>query len=179
MTTLPGPDMPKVSIRRLLTRLAALALTTGVVVPAAAASTIDPNIDPELTADGPVDREHIDELDAAAALGRGLALALSEMRPLDATQLASTWALSEHQVRRLAVAHALEWTFKLVGDDLIIDHLSRDGDPTIRTEIARAAWVRRAAGGDPNVLVRLAEDPDPRVRAVARRARPGDGPRTA
>ena len=175
MTTLPEADMPKVSIRRLLTRLAALALTTGVVVPAAAANTIHP----ELTADGPVDREHIDELDAAAALGRGLALALSEMRPLDATQLASTWALSEHGVRRLAVAHALEWTFKLVGDDLIIDHLSRDADPIVRKEIARAAWVRRSVGGDPNVLVRLADDPDPRVRAVARRARPEYGPGTA
>lgn len=177
MTTLPEAAMPKVSIRRLLTRLAALALSTGVVMPtAASATTID---DAELTADLPVDREHIDELDAAAALGRGLALALSEMRPLDATQLASTWALSEHPLRRLAVAHALEWTFKLVGDDLIIDHLSRDPDPVVRKEIARAAWVRRAAGGDPDVLVRLADDPDPRVRAVARRARPASGPGTA
>jgi hypothetical protein len=176
MTTLPEADMPKVSIRRLLTRLAALALTTSVAMPAAAAAN---PIDAELTADVPVDREHIDELDAAAALGRGLALALAEMRPLDATQLASTWALSEHHVRRLAVAHALEWTFKLVGDDLIIDHLSRDADPVVRKEIARAAWVRRAAGGDPNVLVRLADDPDPRVRAVARRARPENGPGTA
>ena len=176
MTTLPEADMPKVSIRRLLTHLAALALTTSVAMPAAAAAN---PIDAELTADAPVDREHIDELDAAAALGRGLALALAEMRPLDATQLASTWALSEHPVRRLAVAHALEWTFKLVGDDLIIDHLSRDADPVIRKEIARAAWVRRAAGGDPSVLVRLAVDPDPQVRAVARRARPEYGPGTA
>lgn len=176
MTTFPEADMPKVSIRRLLTRLAALALTTSVAMPAAAAA---PPIDAELTTDAPIDREHVDELDAAAALGRGLALALAEMRPLDATQLASTWALSEHQVRRLAVAHALEWTFKLVGDDLIIDHLSRDADPVVRKEIARAAWVRRAAGGDPNVLVRLAQDPDPRVRAVARRARPEAGPGTA
>jgi len=176
MTTFPSADMPKVSIRRLLTRLAALALTTSVAMPAAAAAS---PIDAELTADVPVDREHIDELDAAAALGRGLALALAEMRPLDATHLASTWALSEHHVRRLAVAHALEWTFKLVGDDLIIEHLSRDTDPVIRKEIARAAWVRRAAGGDPGVLVRLADDPDPAVRSVALRARPENGPGTA
>lgn len=167
MTTFP-PDMPKVSIRHLLMRLAALALTTSVAMPAAQATAIDA----ELTADVPVDREHIDELDAAAALGRGLALALSEMRPLDATHLASTWALSEHPVRRLAVAHALEWTFKLVGDDLIIEHLSRDADPIVRKEIARAAWVRRGAAADGQVLVRLADDPDPRVREVARRARP-------
>lgn len=175
MTTFP-PDMPKVSIRHLLTRLAALALTTSVAMPAAAEAA---PLDAELIADIPVDREHIDELDAAAALGRGLALALSEMRPLDATHLASSWALSEHGVRRLAVAHALEWTFKLVGDDLIIEHLSKDPDPIVRKEVARAAWVRRAAGGDPGVLSRLAEDPDPRVREVARRARPESGPRTA
>lgn len=175
MTTFAA-DMPKVSIRRLLTRLAALALTTSVAMPAAASAS---PIDAELTADMPVDREHIDELDAAAALGRGLALALAEMRPLDATHLASTWALSEHPVRRLAVAHALEWTFKLVGDDLIIEHLSRDADAVVRKEIARAAWVRRAAGGDPGVLVRLADDPDPQVRAIARRARPESGPGTA
>lgn len=168
MTTFP-PDMPKVSIRHLLTRLAALALTTSVAMPAAAEAK---TMDVDLTADVPVDREHIDELDAAAALGRGLALALSEMRPLDATHLASTWALSEHPVRRLAVAHALEWTFKLVGDDLIIEHLSRDADPIVRKEIARAAWVRRSGGGDAGVLVRLSDDPDPQVRAVARRARP-------
>ncbi len=160
--------MSNVSLRRLLSRLTALALTTAAVAPAAAAAG---EIDPELVTDLPIDAEHIDDLDAAAALGRGLAIALSEMRPLNATQIASTWALSEHPVRRLAVAHALEWTFKLVGDDLIIDHLSRDPDASIRLEVARAAWVRRTSGVDPTVLARLAEDPDPAVRATARRAR--------
>ena len=171
--------MSKVTLRRLLSRLAAFALTTGAVAPAVAAvpraappprqeDVVD---DADLVSDLPIDPEHIDELDAAAALGRGLALALAEMRPLNATHIASTWALSQHPVRRLAVAHALEWTFKLVGDALIIDHLSRDPEPVIRVEIARAAWVRRSVGGDPGVLARLADDPDPKVRAVAARAR--------
>ena len=172
--------MSKVSLRRLLSRLAALALTTGAIAPAAAEASggappvpeVDAVDDAELVSDLPIDPEHVDELDAAATLGRGLALALSEMRPLAATHIASTWALSAHPVRRLAVAHALEWTFKLVGDSLIIDHLSRDPEPAIRTEIARAAWVRRSVGGDPGVLRRLAEDPDPQVRATARRAGP-------
>lgn len=162
--------MSKVSLRRLLT---ALTLTTTTVASAATpgvAGTDGPQCQ-DLCGDQPIDTGSVDELDAAATLGRGLALALSEMRPLGATQLASSWALSEVPMRRLAVAHALEWTFKLVGDDLIIDHLSRDDDPTIRREAARAAWVRRAAGGDPGVLARLAEDPDPAVRAVAARAR--------
>lgn len=163
--------MSKVSLRRLLSRLTAIALTTGVAAPATATAAPRPDADCDLVADLPIDREHVDELDAAAALGRGLAMALSEMRPLGATQLASSWALSEFPMRRLAVAHALEWTFKLVGDDLIIDHLARDPDPKVRTEVARAAWVRRTAGGDPGVLSRLADDPDPQVRAIARRAR--------
>ncbi|MBA3462753.1 MAG: hypothetical protein H0T46_22540 [Deltaproteobacteria bacterium] len=155
--------MSSVTLRRLL---AALTLTTA-CAPAASAAPCSEH--PDLS-DLEIDAEHIDKLDAAAAIGRQLAAALSEMRPLGATQLASTWALSEHQLRRLAVAHALEWTFKLVGDDLIIDHLSRDPDREIRKEVARAAWVRRAAGGDPGVLARLAEDPDPEVRAIAARA---------
>lgn len=159
--------MSKVSLRRLLT---ALTLTTSTVASAGTATEPGPNQCQDLCGDLPIDAGQVDELDAAATLGRGLALALSEMRPLGATQLASSWALSEVPMRRLAVAHALEWTFKLVGDDLIIDHLSRDDDPAIRREAARAAWVRRAAGGDPGVLARLAEDPDPAVRAVAVRA---------
>ncbi len=167
--------MSKVTLRRMLSRLAALALFTGAVGPASAAgveaTAVDVD-DAEIVGDLPIDVEHIDDLDAAAALGRGLAFALSEMRPLSATHIASTWALSEHPVRRLAIAHALEWTFKLVGDDLIIDHLSRDPDAAIRLEIARAAWVRRSSSVDEAVLARLAEDPDPAVRAVARRARP-------
>jgi hypothetical protein len=165
--------MSKVSLRRLLSRLTALALFTGAVGPVSAAGQDVQDVDDaELAGDLPIDAEQIDDLDAAAALGRGLALALSEMRPLSATQIASTWALSEHPVRRLAVAHALEWTFKLVGDDLIIDHLSRDPDAAIRLEVARAAWVRRTSGVDPSVLARLSDDPDPAVRATARRANP-------
>jgi hypothetical protein len=104
------------------------------------------------------------------AIGRSLALAIARMRPLDATQLVATWALSEDPVRRLAVAYSLEWTFRLVGDSLVLDHLSRDSDPVIRVAVARAAWMRRPTGGDAGVLARLVEDPDAGVRAVARRA---------
>lgn len=159
--------MSKVSLRRLLSRLTALALTTSSIAPAAAD---DKDGDFVLESDLPIDREHIEPPHAALALGRGLALAVERMRPLEATQLMSTWALSEEPVRRLAVAYSLEWTFRLVGDSLVLDHLSRDPDPAIRTAVARAAWMRRASGGDVGVLARLADDPDPSVRAVARNA---------
>jgi len=179
--------MSKVSLRRLLSKLTALALSTSAVGPAAAAAARDcPGLDfsagsagssdPADAADGDdsdfdasltIDREHLDPRDAACVLGRSLALALGEMRPLSATHLVATWSLSSDPVRRLAVAHALEWTFPLVGDAVAIDHLSNDADPAIRAAAARAAWSRRHTGGDLGVLARLASDADPTVRAVA------------
>ena len=158
--------MSHLPLRRLLSKLAALALTTSQVGPAMAADEAE-----LYDTDTPIDREQIGTRDAALALGRGLALALAELRPLTATQLVATWALSPDPVRRLAVAHAIEWTFPLVGDALAIDHLSRDRDATVRAAAARAAWVRRATGGDPGVLDRLADDPEPAVRAIASAAR--------
>lgn len=166
--------MSKVSVRALLSKLTALALSTSAVSSAAADSLQEPPgfdvadaEDGELDASLQIDREHLDAQDAATALGRSLALALGGMRPLSATHLAATWSLSSDPVRRLAVAYALERTFLLVGDALVIDHLSHDLDPAIRTAAARAAWARRQTGGDPGVLARLSHDPDPQVRAVA------------
>lgn len=157
-----------VPLRGLLARLTTIALTT-TSIPAVAATTpvceIDEVTDPE------IDREHVEPEDAALALGRGLAFALGEMRPLAATQLAATWSTSPDGLRRLALANALEWSFPLVGDALVIDQLSHDPDPVIRAAAARAAWIRRPSGGDLGVLDRLASDPDPVVRAVALAAR--------
>jgi len=172
--------MSKVSLRRLLTKLTALALSTSVAPAAAdpardvpgvdAPDAADPD-DADLDASLTIDREHLDAHDAATTLGRTLALALGELRPLTATHLAATWALSSDPLRKLAVAHALEWSFPLVGAALVVDHLSRDPAPEIRAAAGRAAWARRATGGDPGVLARLSHDPDPDVRAVASAAR--------
>jgi hypothetical protein len=164
--------MSKVSLRRLLSKLTALALSASPGIVGAANSPIGSDFaagDRELDDDAPIDREHLDPHAAAAALARGLALALAELRPLSATQLAAGWALSQDPLRRQAIANALEWTFPLVGDGLVLDHLSRDPDPAIRVAIARAAWIRRPLGSDAGVLDRLAGDPDPAVRAAARR----------
>jgi hypothetical protein len=163
-------EMVKVPLRRLLSRLMALALTTS-AGSAGAVPVEEAELSRELELDGEIDPEHLDRDVAAAALGRGLALALGELRPLAATQLAATWSLSSDPLRRLALGIALEWTFPLVGDALVIDHLSRDGEVAIRCAAARAAWVRRASGGDPGVLARLADDPHPQVRAIAHAAR--------
>jgi hypothetical protein len=151
--------MSKVTLRRLLSKLAAIALSTSAAPVGPAMAAADPPAEPgetagrlgpdledadgELDASLPIDREQLEAQDAAAALGRSLALALGELRPLTATHLAATWSLSDDPLRRLAVAHALEWTFPLVGDALVIDHLSRDADPQVRAASARAAWARR------------------------------------
>ncbi len=174
--------MSKVSLRRLLSRLAALALSATSATSSAAAAAppeardaagidVDDD-DADLDASLPIDREHVDPADATLMLSRGLAHALGQLPPLHATQLATTWALSQDGLRRAAVARALEWTFPLLGDSIVLDHLSRDPDPAIRGACARAAWVRRATGGDPGVLDRLASDEDPEVRAIALGARP-------
>lgn len=166
--------MSKISLRRLLTKLAVIALSTTAATAAEArperCSECDAEAD-ELDPALAIDHSCMDTRDAALTLGRGLARALGEMPPLDATHLASSWALSDDPIRRHAVASSLEWQFKLVGDDLVIDHLSRDDDPQVRAAAARAAWSRRTVGGDPGVLARLVEDPDPDVRAIAKSAR--------
>ena len=173
----------KVPLRTLLSRLTVIALTATTIGPTAVEATPagrrteqfttrDRELD-DLENESEIDPGPIDPDDAALALGRGLALALGEMRPLAATELAATWSLSADPLRRRALGVALEWMFPLVGDALVIEHLARDRDPTIRLAAARAAWIRRPVGGDPGVLDRLADDPDPTVRAVAQAARSG------
>ncbi len=161
----------KLPLRSLLSRLTAIALTTTAIGPAAASAPAVIERELEELTESEIDREHVDAEDPALALGRGLALALGEMRPLAATQLAATWSMSPDPLRRLALGFALEWLFPLVGDALVIDQLASDADPAIRLAAARAAWSRRPSGGDLGVLTRLSSDPDPQVRAVALAAR--------
>jgi hypothetical protein len=158
--------MRAVPIRRLLAKLAVIA-----VAAAAPAAQAQIRLDDDmLDAHRPVHLGTLAADTAAVTLGRHLALALAEVQPLEATRLAATWSLSRDAIRRRAVAEALEWPFALVGDAVMLDHLSRDHDPAIRAASARAAWARRGRGGDAGVLARLVDDPDPEVRAIAIRA---------
>jgi hypothetical protein len=101
-----------------------------------------------------------------------LAISLEQMQPLPATYTACQWALSPDPEQRATVATALERAFRLVGDSVILDHLSRDPSPAIRVAVARAAWIRQPALAD-EVLARLADDPSPEVREVAQLASRG------
>jgi hypothetical protein len=157
--------MLKISLQRLLSKLAIIAATASPALAASPAEQAGP--DPQLICDGTIDAEHVDRRDAAALLGRNLAIALERMRPIEATYVATSWAISPDPLRKLGIARALEWAFPLVGDAVVIEHLSRDADSSIRAACARAAWIRRATGGDLGVLDRLAGDPDEDVRAIA------------
>ncbi|MBX3159866.1 MAG: hypothetical protein KF773_28100 [Deltaproteobacteria bacterium] len=162
--------MANVTLRGLLAKLTALALATaGAPALAAAARPVDPDLDTDsdLHPCTRIDAGTVPQGEAVEKLGRALAGTLTGLRPLQATQLVASWAVSPDPLRRHAVATALEWTFPLVGDELALDHLSRDTDPSIRAATARAAWARRTTCGDAGVLERLAADPDPDVRAVA------------
>lgn len=168
-------EMRRIPLRRLLTKLTALALSAAPVASTAAPSEPlraraedDADLD-----DTPIDREHVERNQAVALLGRSVAMLLAELTPLDAVHHATGWALSEDPLRRGAIARALEWTFPLLGDWVILDHLSRDPDPVTRAACARAAWIRRRTGGDAGVLDRLAQDSDLEVRSIALRARRG------
>ncbi len=177
MTTVA--EMRRVSLRGLLSKLTVLALSTSALAVASPARRapkvcIEEDVDEDLVDDDAlIDREHVDARDAAAMLGRSLANALSQVKPLSAIHLATTWALSDDPLRRAAVARSLEWTFPLLGDSAIIEHLSYDADPSIRAAAARAAWVRQTVGGGAGVLERLALDSDADVRSIALRARRG------
>ena len=174
MTTVA--EMRRVSLRGLLSKLTVLALSTSalaVASPARRAPKVLIDEDLDVDDDALIDREHVDARDAAAMLGRSLANALSQVKPLSAIHLATTWALSDDPLRRAAVARSLEWTFPLLGDSAIIEHLSYDADPSIRAAAARAAWVRQTVGGGAGVLERLALDSDADVRSIALRARRG------
>jgi hypothetical protein len=136
-----------ISLRRLVSKLTVLALASTPAAaapePASSSQCAPDGDDGDLDSDLPIDREHVAPHVAAEMLGRSLAQALHEMRPLAATHLATSWALSEDRLRRVAIACALERVFPLFGDKAILEHLAHDRDPQVRDAVARAASVRR------------------------------------
>src|SRR5438477_9488781 len=113
--------MSKVSLRSLLSKLTAIAALSTPATAAVDAAPAEPAREPaaldepgsagrgsaaegqrgvvdaedsDLDAALQIDREQLDAPAAAAALGRSLALALAEVRPLSATYLAASWSLS-------------------------------------------------------------------------------------
>jgi len=149
------------ALRRLHGKLMFTTIGTAAAPAIAAASVADTD-----EVEAALDLIGADDPDAAHS-GHAFAILLERMHPLSATRAAATAAMSPRPEMRIAVGEALTWAFTLVGDDVVIDHLSRDPIPEVRFAAARAAHARRASGGDPGVLERLVEDPDPAVRQAA------------
>ena len=110
--------MRKLPLRRLLSKLAVIALATS----SAQASPIEQAVpDPELVTEAFIDPGNVDTREAAALLGRGLAIALEHFEPIEATNVATRWALSPDPMRRVGVARAL--------DKMVRDILTELADP--------------------------------------------------
>jgi len=160
---------PRGALRRLLGKL--LFAGIGVAAVPATADALDGD------AEADTDDVVLDVVDAAidfasdppdpVAGGHALAVVLEHMHPLDRIRTAATAALSDRPEVRCALGESLTWIFPLVGDSVVIDHLSRDVEAGVRLAAARAALARRASGGDDGVLARLSHDPDPTVAEVA------------
>ncbi len=159
MTNVAKTAASRGALRRLIGKL--VLTTLGISAAPAAADGSEPDdVEAALRLISPDDPD-------AVASGHALAVLLGRMHPLDATRTAATAAMSPRPELRVALGEALTWHFRLVGDDVVIDHLSQDLDPGVRFAAARAAHARRTGGGDAGVLDRLTHDPDPAVREAA------------
>jgi hypothetical protein len=158
------------SLRRLLSHLlfasAGVAAVPGI---AAANAAGDSAADSDDVVEDVVDAalDLAGEPDDPVAGGHALAVLLQHMHPLDAMRTAATAAMSSRAEVRCALGEALTWVFPLVGDSVVIDHLSQDAEVAVRFAAARAAFARRAGGGDDGTLARLSADPDPTVANAA------------
>jgi CheY-like chemotaxis protein len=136
--------------RRRLHRLVANSLIAGAGIMAmppdadAATDDLDP---PDLLLD--------DEPGVGDQAPVSLASELQRLDPFDATELAATAALDPEVRIRQLLAEALITPFALVGDDVVLDHLSVDPDPGVRATAHRAAITRGLRRVDPAHALRV------------------------
>jgi hypothetical protein len=157
------------SLRRLLSHLLFAGAGVAALPSAASATELDSTADSDDVIEDVVDAalDLAGEPGDPVAGGHALAVLLEHMHPLDAMRTAATAAMSSRAEVRCALGEALTWVFPLVGDSVVIDHLSHDPEGAVRFAAARAAFARRAGGGDDGTLTRLTADPDPRVANAA------------
>jgi hypothetical protein len=67
---------------------------------------------------------------------------LEHMTPFDATRTAMTAAVSPNVDVRRALAAALVWPFRLVGETFVLEQLMDDPDPDVRVAALAAAHIR-------------------------------------
>ena len=140
------------SLNRLLTRF----LFAGVVVvPAAGAAAATRTIRDDISQpDDDLDDDGVDDDGVDAAIehmvvttrpvvaAQKLRALLEYMDPFDATRVATTAALSPSVDVRRALADALMWPFRLVGETFVLEQLMQDADYDVRIAARAAARVR-------------------------------------
>lgn len=166
------PVQPRGGLKRLLAQsLFASASVVAAPTPAIAASTEGraPDVstddrDDAIDRDGAIDVS--DDAERIAAGGRRLAARLARMKPLDATELAVTAALDSTIEVRRTLAEALVVSFRLVGDDFMLDHLAHDPDVEVRDAAVRAGIARGIIPPTPTPAAIVHESVHPRVLVI-------------
>lgn len=141
-----GTDMPS---NRLLARflfagvvaVPAGSVTTASRTPRAEVSAVEEEIDDD-GVDAAIERMVVTTLPVVAA--QKLRALLENMSPFDATRAASVAALSDNVGVRRAVADALAWPFRLVGETFLLEQLMVDPDLDVRIAARAAARIRYA-----------------------------------
>jgi len=133
------------------------------------ADSVAPTRDAVSASLGPL--AHDTSPDVRAAAAHGLVALLYRAHPIDRSEIACDWTLSESAEMRAAVAGSLASGLPLYFSDLLLEHLARDPDAQVRREAAIALGHRwpelpRRYG---SLLIDLAGDSDRGVRRAARR----------
>jgi CheY-like chemotaxis protein len=137
-------EIPRRRLRRLLANSLIAGAGIMAVPPDADANTDDLDATDSLLDDDPGASDEA-PVDIAVDLG----VELRRMDPFDATAFATTAALAPEVRIRHLLAAALVSPFALVGDDVVLDHLSLDPDPDVRATAHRAAIARGLRRIDP------------------------------
>lgn len=138
-------------IRRLLARFLFAGVVAAPAVSGAAGARAFRDVTPTVDEDNEQDIDD-EGVDAAIAnmvastqpvvAAQNLRALLEHMRPFDATRAATTAALSPNVDVRRALAHALVWPFRLVGETFVLEQLLADADPDVRIAAHAAARIR-------------------------------------
>ena len=135
------------SINRLLARF----LFAGVVaVPSAGAAPTARTVRDDVSArDDDIDDDGVDAaIERMVSTTRPVVAAqklralLEHMDPFDATRTATMAAISSNVDVRRALADALSWPFRLVGETFVLEQLMADADYDVRIAARAAARVR-------------------------------------
>jgi ABC-type thiamine transport system ATPase subunit len=113
-------------------------------------------------------RDASDHVRISAAVG--LARAIERASAPERIDLVCTWALSQSQDERLALARALTWSTPVFVADLVLEQLAHDESSAVRAAAlaAVAKHFHEDSTAYVNIVSKCLDDPDPNVQRLAR-----------